>query len=54
LINNKNELLSIALPDERGIVDTLLHLKKGGAVNLSSMSESLLIWSKKWISESVY
>ena len=51
-INHQRELLSVAFPDEQVIVDTLLKLKKGEAVDFSSMSEFLLDWSKKWIVES--
>ncbi len=51
-IKRQKELLSVAFPDEQVIVDTLLNLKKGGAVDFSSMSENLLVWTKKWITES--
>ena len=52
-IKQQKELLSVALPDERAIVDTFLSLKKGGAVDFLPMSEALLVWSKKWISECI-
>ncbi len=51
-IKHQKELLSVAFPDEKVIVDTLSNLKKGGAVDFPSMSEVLLTWSKKWIFES--
>ena len=50
-IKHQKELLSVALPDERAIIDTFLSFKKGGAVDFLLMSETLLVWSKKWISE---
>lgn len=50
-IKNKKELLTVALPDERAIVDSFLSLKKGSAVDFLPMSEALLVWSKKLISE---
>jgi len=49
-IKHQKELLPIALPDERTIIDTFLSFKKGGVVDFLPMSETLLVWSKKWIS----
>jgi len=49
-IKHQKELLPIVSPDERAIIDTFLSLKKGGAVDFLPMSETLLVWSKKWIS----
>ena len=51
-IQHQKELLSIASPDEREIVNTFLNLKNGGSVNFSLMSEALLAFTKKWIVES--
>ena len=51
-IQHQKELLSIASPDEREIVNTFLNLKNGGSVNFSLMSETLLAFTKKWIVES--
>ena len=51
-IRHQKELLSIASPDEREIINTFLNLKNGGSVNFSLMSEALLAFSKKWIVES--
>ncbi|MBR6521038.1 MAG: nucleotidyltransferase domain-containing protein, partial [Oscillospiraceae bacterium] len=48
-VKHQKELLLLADSDEQGIVDTLLELKNGGAVDFVSMSESLFAWSKKWI-----
>ncbi len=50
-MKHQKELLSVALHDERAIIDTFLRLKKGGAVDFLPMSETLLVWSKKWISQ---
>ncbi len=51
-IKYQKELLPVASPDERGIVDTFLNLKNGASVDFSSMSEALLVFAKKWIAES--
>ena len=48
-IKYQKELLSVASPPERAIVDTFLRLKNGEAVDFSSMSEKLLAFAKKWI-----
>ncbi len=50
-IEHQKDLLTVAFPDERVIVDTFLSLKKGGAVDFLQMSEILFAWSKKWIDE---
>ena len=50
-IKHQKELLLLASPDERSIVDIFLLLKNGGAVDFVSMSEKLFAWSKKWINE---
>ena len=51
-IKHQKELLSIASPDERDIVNTFLNLKNGRSVNFSVVSEALLAFAKKWIVES--
>ena len=51
-VKHQKELLSIAAPDERDIVNTFLNLKNGGSVNFSVASETLLAFAKKWIVES--
>ena len=48
-IKYQKELLSVASPLERAIVDTFLRLKNGEAVDFFSMSEKLLAFAKKWI-----
>ena len=50
-ISRQNELLQVVSSDERVIVETLMNLKKGGAVDFNLMSETLFAWSKKWIAE---
>lgn len=50
-IKLQKELLQIALPDERAVVETFLSLKKGDTVDFFPMSEALFVWAKKWISE---
>ena len=45
----QKELLAIAAPDERVIVETFMDLKNGGKVNFQKMSETLFVWSKKWM-----
>jgi predicted nucleotidyltransferase len=49
-IRRQEDLLSVLSPDEQCIVNTLLHLKRGGKVKFASMSETLFRWSQKWIS----
>ena len=50
-IRHQKELLQVVSPDERTIVETVLNLKNGGAVDFDLLSETLFTWSKKWISE---
>ena len=47
----QKELLGVVSSEERGILETFMHLKNGGAVDFSPMSERLFEWAKKWISE---
>ena len=48
-INHQKELLKVVSSDEQVIVATFLKLKTGGAVDFKLMSETLFVWSKKWI-----
>ena len=48
-IRRQSELRELVTGDDRRIVDTFLHLKSGGAVDLPGMSEQLFNWSKTWI-----
>ena len=50
-MRRQEEVLTVARPDEQAIINTFLGLKKGGAVDLISMSETLFAWAKRWISE---
>ncbi len=45
----QSELRELVSEDDRRIVDTFLHLKSGGAVELREMSEQLFHWAKIWI-----
>ena len=48
-IKHQEELIEVAMPDEKVIINTFLSLKKGGTVDFIPMSETLFAWSKKWI-----
>ena len=50
-ISHQKELLQVVSSDERVIVETFLNLKNGGTVDFNLMSETLFVWSKKWISK---
>ena len=49
-ISHQKELLKVVSSNEQVIVDTFMNLKKGGMVDFNLMSETLFVWSKKWIS----
>ena len=53
-ISHQKDLIQVASPDERVIVETFLSLKNGGAIDFNLMSETLFDWSKKWITENSY
>ena len=48
-IRRQKDLLNVAAPDERVIIDTSLRLKNDGRIDFQEMSEILLIWSQNWI-----
>ena len=50
-IKHQKELLQVVSSDEQAIVETFIYLKNGGTVDFNLMSETLFIWSKKWISD---
>ena len=50
-VKQQSELRDVVSSDERVIVDTFLNLKNGRTVDFNLMSETLLAWSKKCISE---
>ena len=50
-ISHQKDLLKVVSSDEQVIVATFLKLKTGGSVDFKLMSETLFVWSKKWIAE---
>ena len=48
-IRRQSELRELLSGDDRRIVDTFLHLKSGGAVDFTGMSDLLFHWAKHWI-----
>ena len=50
-IKHQKELLQVVSPDEQIIIDTFLKMKHLELVDFNLMSETLIVWSKKWISE---
>jgi hypothetical protein len=49
-IKHQKELLTVATAEEQTIINTLFRLKNGDTVDFIPMSETLFVWSKKWIS----
>ncbi len=50
-IKHQKDLLGVASADERKIIETFLDLKNGDTAQFGTMSEILLAWSKKQITE---
>ena len=50
-MKKQEELLAVTMPDEQAIINIFLSLKKGGTVDFIPMSDTLFVWTKKWISE---
>ncbi len=50
-ISRQKDLLQVVSQNELAIVETFINLKNGGMVDFNLMSETLFIWSKKWIAE---
>ena len=48
-ISHQKELLKVVSSNEQVIVETFMNLKNGGTVDFNLMSETLFVWSKKWI-----
>ena len=46
---HQNQLLQVALPEERAIVESFLKYKNSEAVDFCEASRILFEWSKKWI-----
>ena len=50
-IRHQKELLKVVSSDERDIIETFLKLKNGETPDFNLMSETLFVWTKKWIAE---
>ena len=50
-IKHQKDLLQVVSPDEQIVIDAFLKMKQREPVDFDSMSETLLAWSKKRISE---
>ena len=50
-IRHQKELLKVVSSDERDIIETFLKLKNGETLDFNLMSETLFVWTKKWIAE---
>ena len=50
-MRSKNDLLQIALSEEKRIINTFISLKNGGAIDFETMSQELFVWSKAWIAK---
>ena len=50
-IKHQKELLQVVSSDEQVIIETFMALKNGGMVDFNLMSETLFVWSKKWIAK---
>ena len=50
-IKHLKDLLGVVSYDEQAIVEAFVNLKNGGMIDFDLMSETLFVWSKKWISE---
>ena len=50
-ISQQKDLLEAVSPDEQGVLEHFMTLKKGGRVELAEMSESLFAWSQRWIAK---
>ena len=48
-VSRQAELLSVASPAERGIVETYMAIKESGVSDLLGMSARLFAWAKHWI-----
>jgi hypothetical protein len=47
--SRQKDLLDVVSPAEQAIVNTVLHLKNGGAVDFDAVSQTLLAWAGQWI-----
>jgi predicted nucleotidyltransferase len=46
-VSCQKDLLPVVSAEERGIVETFLHLKNGGAIDFEKMSEALFRWAQR-------
>ena len=46
-VSCQKDLLSVVSPEDRGIVETFLHLKNGSAIDFEKMSEALFRWAQR-------
>ena len=49
----QKNLLPVVLAEERGIIETFLHLKNGSAIDFEKMSEALFRWAQGLLSHGV-
>jgi len=49
-VRSQKDLLPMASPEEKTILETSIALKNGAVVDFQNMSEALLNWCSKWIS----
>ena len=50
-ISHQKNLPQVVSSDEQVIVETFMNLKNGERADFNLMSETLFVWSKKWITE---
>lgn len=48
-VRHLSKLRNVVEAEECAIIDTFIHLKKGGTIEFQPMSEALFSWAKKWI-----
>ena len=52
-IKHQEELLTVVTSKEQAIINTFLSMKKGGTIDFVTMSDTLFVWAKQWISENI-
>ncbi len=52
-MSRQTELLQVVSPEERRILEIFMDLKKGGAVDFAAMSNTLFVWAKNRINETI-
>ncbi len=48
-VSRMKDLFPLLSPEEKVIAETFIHLKNGGEVRFTEMSESLFKWAKRWV-----